>query len=233
MMKVSQETHDKMFDMGAKSVIQFVDSAEHPHEGMMSDELCLGESLCIPFPHEHEVSLAAEKQHIFGNDILIDLAPGSGEKAKHYLSPGLACVLIFQTATHKKVVLDHLNDYVKMMNLVSLEGSPPKPTALINFEKASQLKVEGLPRASVSSAGLASGLNAPTIVSAVSAAAASSDQIASPPPRAASSVGSSPPSGLSRLERAEAHVMVAERAAAHAMVAPTAPTARSFGSSML
>ena len=58
----------------------FLKSDDCPHTDMETDESQLAEDLVVPLPREHETNLAVEEQHIFENQIFIDLAPGSGDK---------------------------------------------------------------------------------------------------------------------------------------------------------
>ena len=81
--------------------VPFLDTADCPHHDACPDEVAMSENQVVPFPHEHEMNLAVEQQHIFEVKIFVDLAPGSGEKAKAYLSMGLHCVLVCMTPNHK------------------------------------------------------------------------------------------------------------------------------------
>ena len=81
--------------------VPFLDTADCPHHDACPDEVAMSENQVVPFPHEHEMNLAVEQQHIFEVKIFVDLAPGSGEKAKAYLSMGLHCVLVCMTQNHK------------------------------------------------------------------------------------------------------------------------------------
>ncbi len=106
MAKVDVKTHDSLFRTVVKE--DFLTSDDCPHTEMMSDESALKDDQVVPFPHEHEMNLALEQQHIFNHKVFIDLSPGSGEKAKAYLTLGLWVVIVCMTGAHKAVdINDH------------------------------------------------------------------------------------------------------------------------------
>ena len=76
-------------------------SDDCPRTDMMIDESSLPDDQVVPCPQEHETNLAMEEQRIFENQIFIDIAPGSAEKARAYLSLALYAVLVCMTSEHK------------------------------------------------------------------------------------------------------------------------------------
>ena len=78
MVRIKKSQHLSLFSDA--SCVPFHDSEECPHADQMTDELGIADDDVVPYPHEHEKTLAVEKQNIFGTFILVDLAPGSGEK---------------------------------------------------------------------------------------------------------------------------------------------------------
>ena len=115
----------------------FVDNEDAPHEPMLQDETQLGENEVVPFPIEHDMTLATEQQYIMDSQLLIDVGGvGSGERAKAYLLARLHMVLICMTTAHKKLVWSNLQRFTKDAGLISLACSPPKPRELIAWEKS-------------------------------------------------------------------------------------------------
>ena len=106
MVKCTLGKYDLIFNTANKT--DFMVSEDCPHTDMLTDESALADDQVVPFPHEHESKLALEQQNIFENKIFIDLAAGSGEKAKAYLSLGLWAVLVCMTPEHKADKLDFL-----------------------------------------------------------------------------------------------------------------------------
>ena len=134
MLRCSMEVHHEVFADNQPS--DFIDNEDAPHEPMLNDEAELAEGDVIPFPSEHDVSLASEQQHIFESQLLVDVGGvGSGERAKAYLIARLHMVLICMTSAHKKLVWANLQRFTKEAGLVSLACSPPKPLELIAYEK--------------------------------------------------------------------------------------------------
>ena len=135
MIRCTMEVHGEVF--ADSQPPNFIDTDDAPHEPMLNDETQLEDNEVIPFPIEHDVSLAIEQQYIMDTQLLVDIGGvGSGERAKAYLMQRLHMVLVCMTSAHKKLVWANLQRFVKEAGLVSLACSPPKPPALIAYEKA-------------------------------------------------------------------------------------------------
>ena len=89
----------------------------------------------MSFPHEYDMTLGMEMIDTFACDIVIVLYPGSGEMIKAVLSKQKHCVAICATKAQKTLILTNLREWVKRMNLVNFSDRPPKPRALVEFER--------------------------------------------------------------------------------------------------
>lgn len=69
------------------------------------------------------------------DQIVVDLSPGAGEKAKGLLRAHGFGVLICATTAHKAFVKENLQAFVKDARLVNLTSSPPKPPELLDYER--------------------------------------------------------------------------------------------------
>ena len=134
MIRCTMEVHGEVF--ADSQPPNFIDTDDTPHEPMLNDETQLEDNEVIPFPIEHDVSLAIEQQYIMDTQLLVDIGGvGSGERAKAYLMLRLHMVLVCMTSAHKKLVWANLQRFTKEAGLVSLACSPPKPLELIAYEK--------------------------------------------------------------------------------------------------
>ena len=146
MMKVPKATHDKMFlpDKGGHATLaaDSDDEAQPP----TTDELTLDNDMLVPFPHELSKELGLEIINVFAADVIITTTVGSGAIFEATLQKHKFGVGVCQTVTHKKQVLQKLKEYVKNMNLVSLNDAPAKPADLLKYEADLQRKATGVPK---------------------------------------------------------------------------------------
>ena len=113
-----------------------------------ADELALEKGMVVPYPHEQSMQLGLEMLNVFQADIVVTNTVGSGELFKAVLPMHKFGIGFCKTATHKKVVLDRLKAFAKLMNLVPLTGAPAKSDELINYEKNLQSQHKVAPKPS-------------------------------------------------------------------------------------
>ena len=81
------------------------------------------------------MQLGLELINVFAADIVVTNTVGSGELMKAVLQKKKWGIGICRTATHKKVVLDGLKSFAKLMQLVDLSKAPAKTADLMAYEK--------------------------------------------------------------------------------------------------
>ena len=72
--------------------------------------------------------------NVFGIELLVDLAPGSGEKMKAVLLQNARGVLVCKTNHHKKIVMENLRKFVAASRLAPLASVPEKPAECAKYE---------------------------------------------------------------------------------------------------
>ena len=92
----------------------------------------------VPYPNEHSMMLGLELINVFKVDVLVTDTVGSGEVFKAVLQKHKFGIGVCKTATQKKLVMDKLKGFAKMMNLVSLTDAPAKSAELKKYEEQAQ-----------------------------------------------------------------------------------------------
>jgi len=147
MMKVSKATHEKMFLPTTGGQATLAADSDDEAQPPTTDELTLENDMLVPFPHELSKELGLEIINVFAADVIITTTVGSGAIFEATLQKHKFGVGICQTATHKKQVIQKLKEYVKTMNLVSLNDAPAKPADLLKYEADLQRQATGVPKA--------------------------------------------------------------------------------------
>ena len=132
MMKLPQEQFDKVTELLSETA-DFEDGDEYAVQ-CSADELALQNEL-PPFPHENDMALGKELIDTFDPNVVIVTHPGMGEMLKAVLFKQKYGVAICNTTTHKAVVMDHLREWVKSMNLITFTDGPVKSVEMAKFEK--------------------------------------------------------------------------------------------------
>ena len=158
-----------------------------------TDELTLENDMLVPFPHELSKELGLELINVFAADVIITTTVGSGAIFEAALQKHKFGVGICQTPMHKKQVMQKLKEFVKVMNLVSLNDAPAKSADLLKYEADLQRLatpvpvpkadgVLGMPKAAVPKAAVPKeAVPTPAVPKAADAAVAAA--IKAPPPQ--------------------------------------------------
>ena len=127
---VKSDQYEELFDTVEKADELDADSCQQT-----ADELVLGKEDVVPFPHEYDMAIGMDMLDTFACDVLIVLYPGTGELLKAVLRKQKHGVAICATKAQKTLIHTNLREWVKRMNLVNFSDRPPKPRALMNFER--------------------------------------------------------------------------------------------------
>lgn len=105
----------------------------------------LGDNV-IPFPHEPKCTLCQEMIHVFGIDVLVDLAGGSGQTALAVLLENIRGIIVVRNTHHKTFLLDTLMSAVRNLRLVR-HTPPAKSPELLAWEASTRRAVNASPAA--------------------------------------------------------------------------------------